>query len=97
MRFKKQVALLLGVSSLIPAAIAARPHAAYAATVANTYVAKSCKVSVPLSAAQMRLTKAGDDIDAICYVIAICTGFWPIGTIACGPTAIGCAVYYAKK
>lgn len=33
-------------------------------------------------------------MNGICYVASICTGFWPIGTLICGPTAVGCAVYY---
>jgi hypothetical protein len=29
-----------------------------------------------------------------CFIAGICTGFWPIGTLICGPTAAGCAVMY---
>lgn len=33
-------------------------------------------------------------MNGICYIAGVCTGFWPIGTLICGPTAVGCAVYY---
>lgn len=33
-------------------------------------------------------------MNGICYIAGICTGFWPIGTLICGPTAVGCTVYY---
>lgn len=35
-----------------------------------------------------------DPIDAICYAAAIGTGFWPVGTLIAGPTALGCVIYY---
>ncbi len=38
----------------------------------------------------------GDVMDAICYAAGIGTGFWPIGTLIFGPTALGCVVYYAQ-
>ena len=33
--------------------------------------------------------------NTICYVAGIATGFWPIGTLIAGPTALGCVVMYA--
>jgi hypothetical protein len=33
-------------------------------------------------------------MNGICYTVAIGTGFWPIGTLIFGPTAVGCAVLF---
>ena len=35
--------------------------------------------------------------DAICYAAGIGAGFWPIGTLIAGPTALGCLVMYALE
>jgi hypothetical protein len=34
-------------------------------------------------------------MNTICYAAGIAAGFWPIGTLIAGPTAVGCAVMYA--
>jgi hypothetical protein len=98
MKLKKQVAVLLGLCALMPVGIAARPHVAYAATVPGTHVAKSCKgIALPLSDAQMTYTTAGNPMDAICWIVSACVTIWPIGTLLCGPTGIGCIIYYYQK
>jgi hypothetical protein len=33
-------------------------------------------------------------MNAVCYVAGVGTGFWPIGTLIFGPTAVGCVVWY---
>jgi hypothetical protein len=38
-----------------------------------------------------------DAADAICFAAGIATGFWPIGTLIAGPTAVGCLVIYALQ
>jgi hypothetical protein len=38
-----------------------------------------------------------DAVDAICFAAGIATGFWPIGTLIAGPTAVGCLVMYALE
>jgi hypothetical protein len=56
---------------------------------------KSCSSrSSELSTGDMNQIKGGKPIDGICFIAGVCTGFWPIGTALCGPTAVGCAVYY---
>jgi len=48
-------------------------------------------VRVPLNPAQK------DAVDAICYTAGICSSIWPIGTLICGPTAVGCIVIYLTQ
>ena len=93
--FKRQIGVLLILSALVPVAIAARPYTAYAGTAPATHVVTACKApAAPLSDGQMALTEAGAPIDAICYIVGACVGFWPIGTLICGPTGIGCLIHY---
>ena len=95
MRLKKQLSVLLVLSAVLPAGVAARPHTAYASTIPGARMAKSCKgAAVPLSEGQMAFTSAGQPIDGICFIVGVCTGMWPIGTLICGPTAIGCVIHY---
>jgi len=34
-------------------------------------------------------------MNAICYVAGACASVWPLGTLICGPTVVGCVVWYA--
>jgi hypothetical protein len=98
MRFRKQVAVLLGFCALMPAAIAARPHTAYAATTRGSQTARACKrTPVALSEGQMSITSAGTPMDAICFVAGTCVTIWPVGTLMCGPTFIGCIIHYYQQ
>jgi hypothetical protein len=94
MKYRKQVAVLLTLCALMPAGIAARPHTAYASTI-PTHSIQACNApAVPLSEGQMAFTTAGSPMDAICFIAGMCATVWPIGTLICGPTAIGCIIYY---
>lgn len=98
MKFKKQISVLLAFCAIMPAGIAARPHTAYAGTVSGTHVPKSCKgAPLPLPEGQMAFTTAGGPMDAICFIVGACVGFWPIGTLICGPTGVGCIIYYYQQ
>jgi hypothetical protein len=97
MKYRKQIAVLLTLCALLPAGLAARPHTAYASTVPAAHTIKACKApAVPLTEGQMAFTTAGKPIDAICYIAGACSTVWPIGTLICGPTGIGCIIYYWK-
>jgi hypothetical protein len=64
-------------------------------TVATTsIVAKRSGLRFPGLAEKQISDRGRRVMNGICYVAGICTGFWPIGTLICGPTAVGCAVYY---
>jgi hypothetical protein len=95
MKYRKQVAVLLALCALLPAGLAARPHTAYASTVPTAHSIKACNApAVPLTEGQMAFTTAGSPMDAICYIVGACSTIWPIGTLICGPTGIGCIIYY---
>jgi hypothetical protein len=36
-------------------------------------------------------------MNGVCFVSGAGVGFWPVGTLVFGPTALGCLVYYATK
>lgn len=103
MMLKQHFAFALLLCTSISVGIGARTETAYAATVATATVATGdavagCRPSEsPLTDAQMNNTVAGEPMDAICLVAGICTGFWPLGTLICGPTTIGCVIYYWQE
>lgn len=77
----------------------------YLGDVFGNAVANDCAAGMPIVGKRSGLQFAGPTekglnarqkrvMNGICYVAGICTGFWPIGTLICGPTAVGCAVYY---
>jgi hypothetical protein len=77
----------------------------YLGDVFGNAVANDCAAAMPIIGKRSGLHFAGPTekalnarqkrvMNGICYVASICTGFWPIGTLICGPTAVGCAVYY---
>ena len=48
-----------------------------------------------LSSKELSQTSGGTICDAVCYALAVGTGFWPIGTLLFGPSALGCVLFYA--
>jgi hypothetical protein len=100
MHLRKNTAMFLAAGSLLTGAAALRPAVAHAAPVPQAgQFAKGCRpaASTPLSANQLSDATAGKPMDGICYVAGICTTIWPIGTLICGPTAIGCVIYYWQQ
>lgn len=100
MRLSKRITAAAMLASLIGTSVAARPAAAYSGA-SYTADATPCSASaanvVALSDEELAATAGGDTVDAICYVAAVCTGFWPIGTLICGPTTLGCVIIIASK
>ncbi len=97
MKLRKQAGVLLALCALMPVGIVAQPHTAYATTLSTVQATKCRQPSAAsLSGAEMTVTTAGAPIDGICFIVGICTGVWPIGTLICGPTAIGCVIHYWK-
>ena len=98
MRFKRGTALLLALCAALPIGILAQSHTAYAASAPRALLARACNPAASaLSEPQLRSTNAGNAFDGICFLVGICTAVWPIGTLICGPTAIGCTIHYWQQ
>jgi hypothetical protein len=100
MNLRKNTSLLLTAATLLTGGAAHRPAVAHAADAPTAgQFAKGCRPSrtTALSPNQLSDATAGKPMDGICFVAGACTTIWPIGTLICGPTALGCAIYYWQQ
>jgi hypothetical protein len=97
MNLRRNAALLLFAGSMVSTGAMLRPTVAHAAPASQTgRVATKCRqpTTAALSTSELRDATAGKPMDAICFVAGVCSTVWPIGTLICGPTMIGCAIMY---
>lgn len=95
---RKGMAAILVCCLMVATSVYTHPLAASADLAVDAATPVACTDVGPstgmLTAGEMASFVGGDPVDGICYVAGVCTGFWPYGTLICGPTATGCAVMY---
>ena len=92
MNVKRFLTLALSTGLVVGVSAVAQPD--YSGAQAPTAYKSCSQRSSGLTESQMNQINGGKPIDGICFVAGICTSIWPIGTAICGPTALGCAIYY---